>query len=405
MNISPNRTGSTFQAFKQGVRSLWERGWEKYNEFTRTPYFHAIDPLGNAINKITYLGNYVFEKMRSTHTHTQHPTSSDVEKAHPFIAFIYDLIALQPIPYTMNFIMLHTLFFDSRNNINDRKKAKLSGDQYKILDANLGAVTLTGRYFSTLNTIKNFISVFRVPISNCFKFAASVGGAVSLFFSTAGLFQAGFRLRSTAKLVESLKQTRHLAFMNAYISAQTLDSKAYTLDKLSPKELRNRVKAVKKELRNTGEHTLLENIVKVSNQAFTQAVAQKVDSDSDFVGTHFHVGFKKVDSPTQEDPNFFKKLSLPKVQNNAKNLTEAVSLIKQRLRQKKGSDIYSIITSIINFAPSLIFTVAGLMSINPVFFPVAAGITLVLAVASLINIFVTDKLKRDFMRDMERVVA
>lgn len=388
-----NRTEITFQIVRQRISSLWNRGVEKYTDFSNSPYYEAITPFSIAANKIVYLSNYFFENASPS------PITKAIYqfiKAHPITNSIYDFITTQPIASTVNFLMMGSLFFETRNNITERKQAKLSGDKEKIIDTNMKAAFLASKYLYTPVTIRDFLNVFKMPTSSFFRLATHACEVVSLIFSTAEMIRIGFRLKSTAKLVESLKRTRYLAFMNAYTPSQPTP-----LELLTTKVLKSRVKVIKGKLKKEHRHSLLENLAYASNQAFMQAVCQATKSDPENIEKHLNIQSKKLN--TVGGPSFLEKLASPKNQNKS-NLSEAAELIKKRLNQKIKSDFFAIGNKGINLIPSSITLIAAFTSINPILLPVGAGISLVITVASLAHIIATEVQKKRFIHGMERLL-
>lgn len=390
MKIILNKAENAFIAFKQSASSLWDRCWEKYEDFSHSSTYEAITPFSIGASKIFYLSNYFFENA------TPSPLTQTIQEfinSHEFTKSIYDFVTTQPIASTVNFVMLGSLFFESRNNIIEREKAKLSGDNEKIMNADMNAVSLAGKYCNAPTTIKDFLTVCKIPFSTFFSLATSALEGVSLIFSTVEIVQSGFQMRSTAKLIENLKYTGHLAFLNAYKASNQPDSAQVSFNELSPQKIKNQVKAIKGRLSNQPD--LLKGLKHISNQAFIQAVSQKAKDDPESLEMHFKIRAKHF--------NVIEKLALPENQN--KDLTSAVGLIKKRLEQKTHSDLFTMAYKGIKLIPSIITLVAAFTTINPVLFPVGAAISLVIAVAALVHITVTSIQKKMFKNGLAQVVA
>lgn len=390
MNLIINKSESTFQAFKQSVSSLWLRGVEKYTNFSNSACYEAITPFSIAITKTIYLSSYIFQDLPPS------PLTEAIYKfikAYPLTSALYDFATTQPIASVVNFLMIGSLFFESRDNITEREKANISKNQEKIIDANIKAVVLAGRYFYTPTTILNLLIVFKIPTSTFFKLAIHVCEAVSIIFSTAEILQSGFGLRSTSKLVEDLNHIRDQAFMDAYHAIQP---NSPSLESLS---LKNRVKVIKKELKKTNQSTLLKDLVHASNQAFTQAISQKAKNDPESMEKHLKLRPKGLNFKGKS--NFLEALSSPKNQSTHENLSKAVSLIKRQLHRKRYSDIFSIVTKAINLAPPIMTFIATYTVINPILLPIGATISLAIATASLIHIIVTERQMHLFIKEME----
>lgn len=384
-------------AFKQHVSSAWDRGWEKYTDFSHGPYYEAIVPFCIAINKIIYLNNYFFNGIPpSSH-------SKEIYKliqSHSITNSIYNFIVSGPLTNTINFLMLGTLFFQTRNNIEERRQASASGDKEKIIEANAKAVILAGNYFYAPTTIKDILLALKVPVGTCLQFAAHVCQVGYLVFSTAQIFLTAFQLRSTASAIESLKRTKYLAFMNAYHQS---DGEKKSLEQLTTPALKSRVRYAKSHLRKSGKIPRLEKIATVSNKAFLEACSQMIQKDPANFEKHFNIYAKRMDPLGGTD--FSAKILSNKGYTHFQDLSEAVKSIKKRLSQKINSDFFRIGSHCVNLIPLSITVISLFTAINPMIAAAAAATSLMVAVAFLVHGIVAELQKRAFIARMEKATG
>lgn len=394
-----NKYEIPFQQLNQSISLIWNRGWEKYTTFSHGPYYNAIVPICSAVNKIIYLNTYFYKEMPPSNL------SKDFYnfiQSHSITNSIYNFIVSGPLVNAINFIMLGSLFLQTFNNIEERKQAKLSGDKEKIIDANIKAFILAGNYFYTPTTLKDILLALKVPVSTCLQFAAHTCQIAYLFLSTAQIFQTGFRLRSTAKVIENLKRTRHLAFMTAY-NIHLSEAEKEALDQLTTPLLKSKVRAAKSHLKKSGKASRLEHLIHVSNLAFIQATSQVIQKDPENLDKHFNIYSKRVTPLGGSD--FLEQIVSKKSQNFNTDLSESVLSIKKRLSQKIHSDFFLIGSNCINLIPLSITLIALFTAVNPMIAAAAAATSLVIAVASLVHSAVTEMQKRAFLNRLEKVIC
>lgn len=310
-----------------------------------------------------------------------------------------------------------SLFSLTSKNIKERREAKKSGDATKILDANLGAVSLASRFLNVAEKIIDFVKPLFSPLTVIAKVAATVGkvcSALSVAFSFADIVQDGLHYHSTHKFLGELKRERHLAFMEAYFKKMQI-APAQSVDKLSSKELKNRVKILKTEMRSAKQDALLSDIVKVSNQAFINAVTQKMSEDPGVLSEHFNAQIRKKDtvkratlcskifgSSHKLSANFKEKLSTLAVNGDSQKLSAAVKLLKRQVRGTERSHIGSIVLNSLGFVNSVLSLALAAI---PLAAPVGMGISLALSGGSIIKHFVVQGQSKKFVNELEKVIS
>lgn len=300
-------------------------------------------------------------------------------------------------------------------NIEERKKAKESGDCVKILDADLSAVRIAGKCFNFINIATNFIN--KHFISDLATAVGKVCSVASLVFSFAEIVQHKLHYDTTHQLMKDLKRERHLAFIKTYFEKMQLSPPKEPAETLSSAELKKCYKELKCKLKNAKEDTLLSDISKVANQAFVNALTDKMKADPEIFSTHFNAQIKgrgtaeesscliaKLMPPSPKlEANFKERLSSLAANGEAKKLSSAVKLLKQQGRSTERSHIFSIGLSGINCTNSTVKFALG--TINPLILPISIGISVLTSGASIAQHFVNEAQSEKFVNAMEKVLA
>jgi hypothetical protein len=313
--------------------------------------------------------------------------------------------------HAMDVVDATTTFFSKiPKNIEQRKKAKESGDVVKIVDADLGAVRIAGKMLGYATKIVNFISenFFKVE-SIASGIAAAVGkvcSVASMIFSFAEILQHKLHYDTTHEFMGDLKRERHMAFIKSYCEKLQTSPKE-PLGKASSAQLKTTVKAIKATLSNSLDSTL-SDIKKVADRAFIDALTNKMAIEPEVFTEHFNAKIKKEGSPIKENSsklgaNFKEKLSSLAAQGDAHKLANAVKIIKQQGRRVERSHIFSMVLSGINCVKSVVNFTLG--AINPFIIPVTTGISIATSITSLVKAGVEKNQSKQFVKEMKEVLA
>lgn len=303
-------------------------------------------------------------------------------------------------------------------NIKEREKANKSGDSVKILDADLTTIKITGKCLNFSAIFTNFVTTqLSLPtlVSGLASAVGKVCSVASMVFSFAEIVQHKLHYSTTHQFMGELKRQRHLTFLETYFEKMQITPKD-SIKTLSSDELKTRVKTIKSELKDAKNDTLLTDITKVANQAFVNALTDKMSADPGLFSQHFNAQIRKSDSPKKNKglfvklmppnpkltANFKEKLSSLAANGEAEKLSSAVKLLKNQGRCTERSHIFSMALSSINCTNSI--ARFALATITPIIIPISVGIWMLTSGASIIQHVVNKEISANFVNSLEKTL-
>jgi len=406
---------SLWDSFQDKCEVTWNETWQKIEDAQATLKYNFLvessDPLSYLAIGVTFVASQVLDKL------------SESKQA------IVDAIPPEKVALITNAVMNAFLFlqfglllYASKENVENRRRAKELGDENAILIADLEAVTLASNYFYFISgAIATLAQEFVNVATPMLMQAAGVLSVVGIFFSFADIASSGVSYKATTDLLSELKRARHIAFLvkHALLDPKVQDENIVKQNilGLSNEELKEKVREIKITLRSTNQVEDLTKLLAKANKGFLKKLEEKMLTNPDMVKTYFQMPVKqKYEGVIEEVRNPAGTLVSPrrlkhKIFGNMTdkslkvNRHQMVKKMKSQLTVKRRFDIASIFTKILSVAPMLMITALTLGAVCPPLTPISSAFAAAVGVLMFANLCYKFYRTHQFTQDMKLLTA
>lgn len=380
------------------ISTNFNAGLEQVKDLCCSHYAKSISPLLKAAQKIQYLAELFF----STYLpHKELCGLAKIVKESTCLALSALSDTTAKIKYILNFLKIANLPKEAQKNFKERHRAKKSRNRDKIASTNFKALQIISEFFEIPDTFSKFVRLFSTAIPKQFEQFTVLCNLVHLILSPSRLVARAYGYKTTAELINILQTARYQAFIKAQNEIFKTPSEPSTKP-LQISAFKHQVKAMKKKLKAINMHQQLESIRKTANSAFVDQLAKEIELQPNIIKKQFKIKNIEKDSYLLGSSNL--KNTTPE------NLAAIVKTLKVRLQDKIYLDKCSIVHKSIALLPSALNLSVALAAIftpqillAPIFTPVAASFTALLAIASVFNIYYKQHCQKKFSTQMKKL--
>ncbi|MGZ3633476.1 MAG: hypothetical protein ACXWM7_04110 [Parachlamydiaceae bacterium] len=423
---SSTSLGSLWDSFQDKCEVTWNETWQKIEDSQATLKYNFLvesaDPLSYLAIGVTFVASQVLDKL-----------NEDIQA-------IVDAISPEKVALITNAVMntflclqFSLLVYASKENVENRRRAKELGDENSILIADLEAVNLASNYFYFISgAIATLAQEFVTVATPILLQAAGVLNAVGVFFSFADIASSGVSYKATTDLLSELKRARHIAFLfehallnanpryqqlpeqkKAQLKSSERQRLVAQLTVLSSEDLKKKVREIKK----AENPQLVEKLLAKANKEFLNKLKEKMLTNPDMIKTHFQMPVKQEDegvieevrnsagaliSPWRLKHKIFGKMTDKSLKANRHDI---VKKMKSQLNVKRRFDVASIFTKILALAPMLMITALALGAMCPPLTPVSSAFAATVGVLMFANLCYKFYRTHQFTQDMVKLTT